>query len=71
MYFLLFLFQIDVKVVATENALHFINQEEIKKLGIEIQRDQDEWQVWLPVQDHVLTESYNMNNQCLSPTPPH
>ncbi|XP_067121478.1 phosphopantothenoylcysteine decarboxylase isoform X2 [Centruroides vittatus] len=45
--------RIEVKVVATENALHFFSLEELKEVA-PVYRDDDEWKTWKKIPDPVL-----------------
>ncbi|AAR83487.1 CNPV141 HAL3-like domain protein [Canarypox virus] len=42
---------IEIRIVATKNAIHFIDQKEI---GIPIYTDKDEWNTWNKIHDPVL-----------------
>ncbi|QGM48773.1 MPPV-149 HAL3-like domain protein [Magpiepox virus 2] len=42
---------IEIRIVATKNAIHFIDQKEI---GIPIYTDKDEWNTWKKIHDPVL-----------------
>ncbi|XP_012940760.1 uncharacterized protein LOC101860265 [Aplysia californica] len=44
-------FQMDIKVVSTQNALHFFSKDE---LDVPVLTDKDEWETWSSVQDPVL-----------------
>ncbi|KAJ8315922.1 hypothetical protein KUTeg_006523 [Tegillarca granosa] len=43
--------QVEIKVVATENSLHFFDH---STLRVPVLRDTDEWQAWNKIQDPVL-----------------
>ncbi|XP_032218224.2 phosphopantothenoylcysteine decarboxylase isoform X2 [Nematostella vectensis] len=43
--------KIALKIVATENSMHFFN---IDDIPIKVYRDQDEWQTWSSLSDPVL-----------------
>lgn len=43
-----------IKVVSTDNATHFFDVEAIRRLGITVHRDVDEWNTWKKIPDPVL-----------------
>ncbi|CAG8564175.1 13285_t:CDS:2 [Cetraspora pellucida] len=50
---------VEIKVVSTDNALHFFNRESLTKdLGVEVITDADEWKAWSKISDPVLHIEY-------------
>ncbi|CAG8554078.1 1717_t:CDS:2 [Dentiscutata erythropus] len=50
---------VEIKVVTTDNALHFFNKESLtKELGVEVTTDADEWKAWSKMSDPVLHIEY-------------
>lgn len=43
----------EVKVITTENALHFVSLEELQEM-VSVLRDKDEWKAWNKISDPVL-----------------
>ncbi|RHZ68235.1 hypothetical protein Glove_296g38 [Diversispora epigaea] len=50
---------IEIKVVTTNNALHFFDKNIVtKELGVEVITDEDEWKAWNKIPDPVLHIEY-------------
>lgn len=50
---------VEIKVVSTDNALHFFDKESLtKELGVEVTTDADEWKAWSKMSDPVLHIEY-------------
>lgn len=45
---------LNIKVVSTQNALHFFDRSELTTRGVELHLDQDEWDGWKAISDPVL-----------------
>ena len=45
---------VEIKVIATKPALHFVEKDEITSTGVQLLTDEDEWATWKTLGDPVL-----------------
>lgn len=45
---------VDIKVIATNHALHFFAKDDVVSLGVQLFTDEDEWATWKTLGDQVL-----------------